>query len=588
MEMTSEDDGTIQTWTSKDLACQLLKRHNDNAKETVTFLLSVLDHIPSVEEISATLMGNEEDNDVNEKTVLEMRQENGALFYKAISPDANATTPPGSKTKLLVSSNNSIVDMNPKDNPTLFIKLPSSNNNDKNTVPSSRMVEVSSITPRGKFNLSIHQTNKSMIMFSCSKQTETLSIPLGYVKHIVFFPKPEDCRGALKKMKGISGDKSYIVPGSMVLLHLHTASLKTVMKEKDEEEESSDSSDDDADEQVAKPILFRNKPLKHLCFQLPSVLTNDITSPIAQCKDREYEWVQTLSKLLDTTTNNNSDDEVDKNTTDSFVTRVPNPKYDGKFGSVSDSDSDTGSDRDDILKKKKEKQKKQRQERKRKSGRNSNNGKTNTDEYVFRSEDGTSMVGLQKSVSMNLGGMPFLRCYSGVNDGVLFPLESGLLFFKPPRFFHRNQLNSILAGRGSGGSRYIDLSTTVDTVDQNDRASTVEFTNIDRDELNGLNRYIHDVLIKAMGRDVAADDKGRDNGTKTRSLGRTTAKSSTSQGNKRRRAAVDMRENEDNNKDDDDDSNDDDSATSEEYCPGDECDDNESESDDDDSLSYES
>lgn len=28
MEMTSEDDGTIQTWTAKDIASQLLKRHN--------------------------------------------------------------------------------------------------------------------------------------------------------------------------------------------------------------------------------------------------------------------------------------------------------------------------------------------------------------------------------------------------------------------------------------------------------------------------------------------------------------------------------------------------------------------------------
>lgn len=409
-----------------------LIKKKDNAKETVTFLLSVLDHIPSVEEISATLMENEDDNDGNDKTVMEIRQKKGALSstIKAISPDAITKTPPRSKTKLLFPSNNSIVDINPKDNPTLFIKLPSDNNNQKNTVTPLRMVEVSSITPRGKFNLSIHQTNKSMIMFSCSKQTETLSIPLGYVKHIVFFPKPEDCRGALKKMKGISGGRSYIVPGSMVLLHLHTASLNTVMKENDEEKQSSTSSDDDADKKFAKPILFRNKPLKLLCFQLPSVVTNDITSPIAQCKDREYEWVQTLSKLLDTTTNNDSDDEEDKNTADCFVTRVPNPKYDGKFGSVSDSDSDTGSDRNNILKKKKEKQEKKKQERKMKSARNSNHGKANADEYVFKSEDGTSMGGLQKSVSMNLGGMPFLRCYSGVNDGVMFPLETGLLFFK--------------------------------------------------------------------------------------------------------------------------------------------------------------
>jgi hypothetical protein len=34
------------------------------------------------------------------------------------------------------------------------------------------------------------------------------------------------------------------------------------------------------------------------------------------------------------------------------------------------------------------------------------------------------------TTSTTTGGMPFVNCYKGVNDGVLYPLEEGLLFFK--------------------------------------------------------------------------------------------------------------------------------------------------------------
>jgi hypothetical protein len=34
------------------------------------------------------------------------------------------------------------------------------------------------------------------------------------------------------------------------------------------------------------------------------------------------------------------------------------------------------------------------------------------------------------NTSSTTAGMPFVRCYQGVNDGVLYPLEEGLLFFK--------------------------------------------------------------------------------------------------------------------------------------------------------------
>lgn len=117
------------------------------------------------------------------------------------------------------------------------------------------------------------------------------------------------------------------------------------------------------------------------------------------------------------------------------------------------------------------------------------------DTYVFRSDDG----GAEKTI-MN-GAMPYIKCYSGVNDGVLYPMEQGLLFFKPPTFIHRSKLHSIAVGRG-GGSRYVDIHASTD-----DGKTQIEFTNIDREEMHVLNSYIHDTLVKAMAQDVAkADD----------------------------------------------------------------------------------
>jgi hypothetical protein len=55
-------------------------------------------------------------------------------------------------------------------------------------------------------------------------------------------------------------------------------------------------------------------------------------------------------------------------------------------------------------------------------------------------------------------GQSFLRCYKGVQEGALFPLEHGILFFKPSVFIRSDQVASIEAGRGGSAlTRYIDL-----------------------------------------------------------------------------------------------------------------------------------
>ena len=43
--------------------------------------------------------------------------------------------------------------------------------------------------------------------------------------------------------------------------------------------------------------------------------------------------------------------------------------------------------------------------------------------YIFQSDDGGNNSIMQ-------GKMPYVKCYSGINDGVLYPMEEGVLFFK--------------------------------------------------------------------------------------------------------------------------------------------------------------
>ena len=138
---------------------------------------------------------------------------------------------------------------------------------------------------------------------------------------------------------------------------------------------------------------------------------------------------------------------------------------------------------------------------------------------VLRSNDKGFKSYQPPNTSTTTAGMPFVSCYLGVNDGVLYPLEDGLLFYKPPRFLPRSSLHSIACGRGGGGggdsSRYVDMvlqcSNSNDTIgDEEKQLETVEFTNIQREENSVLNSYIHDVLIPAMTRDAGKRDKHAD------------------------------------------------------------------------------
>jgi hypothetical protein len=81
-----------------------------------------------------------------------------------------------------------------------------------------------------------------------------------------------------------------------------------------------------------------------------------------------------------------------------------------------------------------------------------------------------------------------------------------LVLSRPPRFIPRSQLHSIACGRGSSStnsSRYVDMILQL----QDD--STIEFSNIQREELVVLNEYIHKVLIPAMQQDASSGSKNK-------------------------------------------------------------------------------
>lgn len=112
-----------------------------------------------------------------------------------------------------------------------------------------------------------------------------------------------------------------------------------------------------------------------------------------------------------------------------------------------------------------------------------------------------TFVSQEDEYSTTTGGMPFVKAYHGTNDGAVYPLREGILFYKPPLFIPRESMSSISCGRNQdASSRYVDLVVTKDD------DTTVEFSNIHRSELSVLRQYIHEELIPAMQKDAGLPD----------------------------------------------------------------------------------
>ena len=105
----------------------------------------------------------------------------------------------------------------------------------------NEIIEVSCINPRGKFQLSIYKNG--IILTNPKKPEEVIPIS-NNISNVIWFRKPEDYKKMkqLAKNGGGSGGKGKDkgIPGHMVLICLEEGTV------------------------------FRNKPLKQVCFQLPT------------------------------------------------------------------------------------------------------------------------------------------------------------------------------------------------------------------------------------------------------------------------------------------------------------------------------
>jgi hypothetical protein len=231
-------------------------------------------------------------------------------------------------------------------------------------------VEISVLNPRGKFQFTFHQHG---LIATTIKNPQSIVIPAGVVAHVILFPKPQDCQ----KVKSSSSSSSAKTNDSspMVLLCFY---------EKDDDDDddassatSSNGNDDNNKKRIADAaVTFKDKPLSQICFPLPASCEG-LTAALEQIG-------------LDHDNNNN---QMEKGMENAWVEmfchsldipktnvyRVPNPCH--------TSNSNT------------------------------------TQEWTFKSHQ-------PANTSSTTGGMPFVKCYHGVQDGCLFPLVQGLLFFK--------------------------------------------------------------------------------------------------------------------------------------------------------------
>ena len=299
--------------------------------DVATFLLSCTSTLPNAEEISAQLLGGCDDDDDDEDEEIEdangeKRDDSEDSKQPAVaSASIAAVAPQGAKSTLLQS----IISSQPH-------PIVANTNTD---------IEVSCINPRGKFQLSLY---KNGLVLTNPKKSNEEQIPIssGNIKQVIWFRKPEDYKKMKQFSKNGTGNNKG-VPGHMVLICL-------------EEEEGT-------------RVMFRNKPLKQVCFQLPmypSPSTADGNEENTQLTEENW-WNGLTSSLF---AGSKSGDSITR-----VHTTIEKPEY--------------------------------------------MKGKS-AGEFVFKSE------GEPGSGSTTTEGMPYVGCYHGFNDGALFPMKEGLLFFK--------------------------------------------------------------------------------------------------------------------------------------------------------------
>ncbi|CAJ1951974.1 unnamed protein product [Cylindrotheca closterium] len=282
------------------------------------------------------------------------------------------------------------------------------NNKNKNNNTSSQMLlseplDTSLLTPRMgrvQIQLSANGLLATRLKISNVSQQPSVHLKPGQVSHLIVFPKPEDCK-LIKS--GIGSKNSSKVKGHVVLLKLKA------------------------------PILFQGKEMDHFCFSLPWDKKEGCTGPKLADLDDEEE---------DDEEEDDDEEEVEYGNGNQSITPTPAWKMatDGwrkvltqalqkPAATTVPGDANTKMSMKVVQ------------------------VRVNCTAFYSHIDIGTSTT---------TSGMPFVSCNRGVQDGVLYPLKQGLLFFKPPRFLPVEDMQRVMFGRGASAgqssSRYIDLA----------------------------------------------------------------------------------------------------------------------------------
>ena len=382
------------------------------------------------------------------------------------------------------------------------------------------LLKIGSLSPRGKFLLRFCQ--KGIELVSCgapsASQTATTTcaqvlLHAAWVETIVVFPQPQDYKQVKSShQKKSSSKKTITVPSRTVLIVLRTSAKSRRLLENNRKKSNRCDRDiaDDTSEKEIPSCTFRNKQLMQLCWKWPAPQGAAAAAKTVRADDKSHEnsattkisseednWLQHLQKSL----------HIDS------VVQVTYPSF---------------------------------------SALDHHSSPNSQPSYQFMSfHDGQT--------SSTTSGLPFVSACSGVDAGFLYPISSGILFWKPAQWIPADRMKQLsLAVVGAGG-RYVTLTVVLERVEKNnvedsnssssskidfsersrarkgsetdtDEASEkmkdmiIEFTNIQRQELTVLQEYIQHVVDKRLQEEKinpsqGDDDTADDNGKKPRAQG---------------------------------------------------------------------
>lgn len=375
--------------------------------------------------------------------------------------------------------------------------------------------EISCIQPRGRFLLSIYEYG---IVLHDIKKIERIIISSNSIKHFVMFPKPEDCKNKSTKLKKSGNDNN---KKNNEIISISLDMILLVFKDHNEKDNTS-------------IIVYKNKPMTQICFQLPNpTIINTNTTVPTNNNNNDINETQNQNQPVNDKEDNESLHHHDTTyqlipwNQQDIITKFWNNRNAADLLSLLSSTRTTTTPQTLCWSKQwmivlsLSLEYPFRQIAYVENPNNINKHQQEPDICMNMIQKKKQFVSnTDEQISTTTSSLPYVTCYLGVQDGVLYPMEDGLLFYKPPCYYPRSILNSIICssrGSSTSGNRYLDLTiqltssttttTTSNTTKKNNKNymnNETQFSNIDKAEERVLQNYIHSTLIPAMQRDVSA------------------------------------------------------------------------------------